>query len=93
VEGLVVSLAAELAPQRIRVNGIAPSLTRESAMAQGMTSNEKMAQALAQLHPLGRLGMPMDSAQAAVFLLSPQASGWMTGQMLSVDGGRSRILS
>ena len=89
IEGLTRSLAAELAPS-VRVNCVAPSLTQGSAMAAKMTSNEKMAQAIAQAHPLPRLGRPEDSANAAAFLLTD--AGWTTGTVLSVDGGRSTVL-
>ena len=88
VEGLTLSLAAELSP-RIRVNAIAPSLTR-TAMASGLTSNAQMATAIAAMHPLGRLGEAEDIAGVTAFLLSPQAS-WMTGQVIGVDGGRSTL--
>jgi len=90
VEGLTVSLAAELAPS-IRVNCVAPSLTR-SEMSRGMTENEKMAKAIAKAHPLPRLGDPEDSAMAAAYLLSNQ-SAWTTGMILPVDGGRSTVLT
>ena len=89
IEGLTVSLAAELSPA-IRVNCVAPSLTR-SKMAESMTSNDKMAEAIAKAHPLPRLGNPDDSASAAAFLLSSESS-WTTGTILPVDGGRSTIL-
>lgn len=89
VEGLTVSLAAELSPA-IRVNCVAPSLTR-SNMAESMTKNEKMAEAIAKAHPLPRLGNPEDSAAAAAFLLSSNSS-WTTGTVIPVDGGRSTIL-
>lgn len=88
VEGLTRALAAELAP-KIRVNAIAPSLTR-TKMAQALTQNEQMAQAIAQLHPLQRLGTAQDIASAAAFLLGDEA-GWITGQILGVDGGRSSL--
>jgi NAD(P)-dependent dehydrogenase (short-subunit alcohol dehydrogenase family) len=90
VEGLTVSLAAELAPT-IRVNCVAPSLT-QSEMAKSMTDNAKMAEAIAKAHPLPRLGQPDDSAAAATFLLSNIHSGWTSGAILPVDGGRSTIL-
>jgi len=93
VEGLTVSLAAELAPSGIRVNCVAPSLTGGgSQMARSMTDNEKLATALAATHPLNRLGMPADSANAATYLLSHELSSWTTGTILPVDGGRSTIL-
>ncbi|MBT8347606.1 MAG: SDR family oxidoreductase [Desulfofustis sp.] len=88
VAGLTLALAAELAP-RIRVNAIAPSLTR-TPLAQSLLSNEEAAEALAAQHPLNRLGLPEDIAHLAVFLLSPEA-GWMSGQIVSADGGRSSL--
>lgn len=88
IEGLTVSLAAELAP-RIRVNAIAPSLTR-TPLAKALTGNEQMATAIAQMHALQRLGEPEDIANLAAFLISEEAS-WMTGQIIGVDGGRSTL--
>ena len=88
VEGLTRALAAELAP-KVRVNAVAPSISR-SAMAEGMLGKEAMAQALAKTHPMARVGEPTDSAALAYFLLSEDA-GWMTGQVIGVDGGRSAV--
>jgi NAD(P)-dependent dehydrogenase (short-subunit alcohol dehydrogenase family) len=88
VEGLTRTLAAELAP-KIRVNAIAPSLTR-TPLASIMTNNEATANAIASLHPLQRLGEAEDIATMAALLLSP-ASGWITGQVIGIDGGRSTL--
>ncbi len=88
VEGMTVALAAELAPA-VRVNCIAPSLTR-SRIAEPLTKNPAMAEAIAKLHPLPRLGEPEDIAAMADLLLSPSA-GWITGQVIAVDGGRSTL--
>jgi NAD(P)-dependent dehydrogenase (short-subunit alcohol dehydrogenase family) len=90
VNGLTVSLAAELAP-KIRVNAVAPSLTK-TGLAEGILSTAGMEEKLAAMHPMKRLGAPEDAASLAAFLLSPQ-SGWMTGQVIGVDGGRSRAES
>ena len=88
LEGLTVSLAAELAPS-IRVNCIAPSLTK-SKIANSIIKNSTIEQAISKMHPLKRLGEGTDSANLASFLLTPKSS-WITGQIIGVDGGRSNI--
>lgn len=89
VEGLAKALAAELAPD-VRVNVIAPSLS-QSKMAQPLLANEVMAKGLAQMHPLGRLGEAGDFAGLACLLLDSEKSGWMTGAVFAVDGGRGSL--
>ena len=88
VEGLAISLAAEFAPN-IRVNCIAPSLTK-SKIAQPMLKNSAIADGIAKAHPLKRIGEAQDSASLAKFLISEDSS-WITGQVIAVDGGRSRL--
>jgi NAD(P)-dependent dehydrogenase (short-subunit alcohol dehydrogenase family) len=88
VEGLTVSLAAEFAPN-IRVNCIAPSLTN-SKIAEPMLKNKTLAEGIAKAHPLKRLGEGKDSASLARFLITEDSS-WVTGQIIAVDGGRSKL--
>tara|TARA_X000001036_G_scaffold260772_1_gene242450 strand:- start:1258 stop:1968 length:711 start_codon:yes stop_codon:yes gene_type:complete len=88
IEGLTISLAAEFAPN-IRVNCIAPSLTK-SKIAQPMLKNSAIAESIAKAHPLKRIGEGYDSASLAKFLISEDSS-WITGQVIAVDGGRSRL--
>ena len=88
VEGLTRALAAELAP-KLRVNVIAPSLTR-TTLEKNLTDNAQMAAAIAQMHAIPRLGEAEDSARLAAFLVSEDA-GWITGQTIGVDGGRSSL--
>jgi NAD(P)-dependent dehydrogenase (short-subunit alcohol dehydrogenase family) len=90
LEGLARSLAAELAP-KVRINVIAPSLT-DTPLAKPLTSNPKMREAIAAMHPIPRLGIAEEMAEMAMFLLS-EHSGWMTGQTLHIDGGRSSLES
>lgn len=88
IEGLTRSLAAELAP-KIRVNCVAPSLTR-TPLAGKLTANAQMADAIAAMHALPRLGEPEDLAPLVALLAGPR-SGWITGQVMAVDGGRSTL--
>jgi NAD(P)-dependent dehydrogenase (short-subunit alcohol dehydrogenase family) len=90
VEGLVRALAAEWAPQ-VRVNAIAPSITATQLAARLLGTEEKR-EANARRHPLQRIGSPHDLAATAAFLLSDAAS-YITGQVLPVDGGLTRIRS
>lgn len=92
--GLTKSLAIELGNDGIRFNSILPAWTQTErvinlmayrAQARGTTTEEEVAKQ-AQESPLGRIGMPEEFANAAVFLLSPAAS-FITGLMMTVDGG------
>lgn len=84
LEGLTRSLAAEWAPA-IRVNCIAPSLVNTPLADKFLNNDAKIAKA-SERHPLQRVGTPEEIAELGVFLLSDNSS-WMTGQILTVDGG------
>ena len=92
--GLTKSLALELGREGIRFNSILPAWTETErvgelmsarAKANGTTVEEEMAKQAGE-SPLGRMASPQEFANAAVFLLSPAAS-YITGVMLTVDGG------
>lgn len=80
------SLAKELAPRAIRVNAVSPG-TIDTDFHQRYSSAEKLA-ATAQAIPLGRLGTVEDCAPAYLFLAAPALSGYITGQVLEVNGGQ-----
>jgi 3-oxoacyl-[acyl-carrier protein] reductase len=85
VIGLTRAIALEMAPQRIRVNAIAPGLTDTAQPRYGM-SEEELRQAAKQI-PLGELAQPEDIAGLAVFLAGDGARQ-ITGQTISVNGGQ-----
>lgn len=84
IEGLTRSLAAEWAPT-VRVNCIAPSLVN-TPLADKFLNNETKVAKASERHPLQRVGTAEEIAELGVFLLSDN-SNWMTGQILTVDGG------
>jgi 3-oxoacyl-[acyl-carrier protein] reductase len=81
--------AMELGPQGITVNAVAPGFVRTELTQRGRGAADWVGteRRFAAMAMLGRIGEPEDVANAIVFLASP-ASGWITAQMLTVDGGR-----
>lgn len=89
IEGLALAAAASYAAKRIRVNCVAPGMTR-TPLTEKLLQNEPMAKASAAMHALGRIGEPAEVASAIEWLLDP-AQSWVTGQVIGVDGGLSRL--
>ena len=83
VIGLTKALAKEVGPSGITVNCVAPGVIDTDMCA---CFDEDTKTALAEETPLGRLGSPTDVAESILFLSSP-AAGFITGQVLGVDGG------
>ena len=79
------TIAQELAPQRIRVNSIAPGAIKTDINKEEWSDHEK-AKELCKLIPYGRLGEPEDIGKVAVWLASDDAD-YITGVTLYVDGG------
>jgi 3-oxoacyl-[acyl-carrier protein] reductase len=88
--GLTRQLAWELGPHGITVNSVAPGFVRSNPTTerQWASYGEDGQKRLIDSIHTRRLGTPEDVANAALFFASEQA-GWITGQVLSVDGGRS----
>ena len=81
---LTRNIAFDLGPKGIRVNAIAPGAIKTAALASVLTPD--IEKAMLKHTPMGRLGEGRDIALAALFLCSP-ASGWVSGQVLTVSGG------
>jgi 3-oxoacyl-[acyl-carrier protein] reductase len=87
--GLARSAAATYASRNLRFNCIAPGMVRTKLTAP-ITQNEVALKGSVAMHALGRIGEPDEIGRTIAFFLSPEQS-WITGQVLSVDGGLSRV--
>jgi NAD(P)-dependent dehydrogenase (short-subunit alcohol dehydrogenase family) len=87
VEGMTKSASLEAASSGVRVNAVAPGPI-ETGMLDRFTGTSERKAALLKTVPLGRVGDPADIARAVVFLASEDAS-FITGQVLTVDGGKT----
>lgn len=84
------SLAVALAPERIRVNGIAIASIMSASLQSTLKDNPDWHDKIIEGTPLRRIATPSEAAEAAQFLAS-DGSSFMTGQILTVDGGRGLI--
>lgn len=89
INALVGSLAVELARHKIRVNAIVPGWV-PTGMTDDFLANERTSTAIMARIPMRRWGAPEDIGGAAVFLAS-EASAYLTGQQIVLDGGYSKV--
>jgi NAD(P)-dependent dehydrogenase (short-subunit alcohol dehydrogenase family) len=87
VEGMTKSAALEAASFGVRVNAVAPGPTDTGMLSRFTGSAERKSGLIASV-PLGRIGQPEEIARAIVFVASDEAS-FVTGQVLSADGGKT----
>ena len=88
VDAITRVLAIELAPQKIRVNAVAPGMTAtEGADAVMGDFGEEQQKAIIASIPMGRIGQPEDIAQTVLFLASDESS-WLTGERITASGGQ-----
>ncbi len=85
INGIIKGMALDLAPKGIRINSIVPGMIETGILREGTVDEESLKEDRKR-YPLGRYGRPEEVAFAAVYLLS-DASSWMTGTNLLLDGG------
>ena len=85
ISAFIRCVALELAPKNIRVNAVCPAMVDTGILDSGTVSKEQL-EADMKNYPLGRYGNPNDIAWAMIYLLS-DASSWVTGDNLIIDGG------
>lgn len=85
INGLIKGMALDLAPKGIRVNSINPGMVETSIFSEGEISQDQLQEDMKK-YPLKRYGKPEEVAYAAIYLLS-DASKWVTGSNLLIDGG------
>lgn len=90
VEQMTRSLALALAPSRIRVNCVAPGSVMSASLQSALRSDPDWREEILAGTPLGRIAAPSELAEVVQFLAS-DASAFMTGQVLTLDGGRSLL--
>ena len=84
------SLAVALAPERIRVNAVAFGSVMSASLKETLKDNREYRKTIEDITPLGRIAAPNELADAVQYLAS-DGSAFVTGQVLTVDGGRSLL--
>ncbi len=90
LDQLTRSMAVALAPERIRVNAIALGSVMSASLKEVLSDDDEMRDEIVASTPLARIASPAELADAAQFLASG-GSGFVTGQILTVDGGRTLV--
>jgi len=88
IDGMTRAMAVELSPKGIRVNAIAPGFIETAMTAKALNSDPERKQKVFARTPMGSMGQPSDIGDAALFLAT-DASKYITGVVLPVDGGNS----
>ncbi|MGC8751880.1 SDR family NAD(P)-dependent oxidoreductase, partial [Hydrotalea sp.] len=88
IEGMTRAMAVELSPMGIRINCIAPGFIATEMSAKALNNDPDRLSKVITRTPMGKLGMPEDVADAALFLAS-DAAKFITGTILTVDGGNA----
>ena len=88
IEGMTVAMAVELSPKGIRINAIAPGFIATDMSAKALDNDPERKQKVMGRTPMGHLGKPEDIADAALFLAT-DASKYITGTSIRVDGGNA----
>ncbi|WP_299778888.1 SDR family oxidoreductase [uncultured Roseobacter sp.] len=90
LEQMTRSMALALAPERIRVNAIAFGSVMSASLKSSVVENSDWREDIRDHTPLGRIAGPSELAEAVQFLAA-ESSGFMTGEVITVDGGRSLL--
>jgi len=85
INGMIKGLALDLASKGIRVNSVNPGIVETTIFDAGVITSEQLDEEK-KLYPLKRFGRPIEVAHASIYLLS-DASNWVTGSNLLIDGG------